>query len=254
MKKNKNKYAKYSNTIIDDEKLPGVDINSAQRRLPSIILIDSSASMSKYSDIVKKSIISIYNEILDNPVASRAVELGIITFNETTKIQQPICEIYRQKRKGHNLQFECEGQTLTGFAVNEALNQLELRKKEHINAKSGVRSYAPLLFIISDGAPFCAVPEVQRENMKLLDEACKEIKEKVSSDSLRVVCFEIGERCSHDIMQKLTGTDDSRRVIHISGESDSISEISEVFSITSSMIVSQSNGEDFNENIGSIKK
>jgi len=239
------KTKKYKNTIMD-ENIPGVDIFETQKRLPSILLVDCSGSMQNNKSAIEASVQAVYTEILADPVASRAVELGIMSFNETIKILVNIQEIYKQTDRGENLNFVCEKQTLTGFAVQEALYQLESRVQMYIDSKSGIRSYAPILFIISDGAPACYNLEVKREEEKAREEVYVKIKNLVSQNKLNVICFEIGNLCNHEVMQKLTGTDDPKRVIHLNSGEESAREVSKAFKITSSLLISQSNNENLN--------
>lgn len=245
---------KFKGTILDEKKVSKVDTNSAETRLPAIILVDSSGSMGKYDDLVRSSLKMIYDEILSDPVARKAVELGVISFNEVVNILQPPCEIYNQKARGRDLKYETEGQTLTGFAVQEALYQFDVRLQEHKSAKSGARSYAPILIIISDGAPFCAVPSVQAENLKLLDEACKIIKSKVENQQLNVICFAIGNECNYEVMQRLTGTDNPNRLVRIEGECVEGERIAEIFKMSSSVIIKMSNSGKFDTFLDSAVK
>ena len=85
--------------------------------------------MHNYEDLLKKAVESLYDEILKDRVASNATELSVMTFNSDIEILEKMREIKSQESKGRNLNFHCEGVTLTGLALKVAIRQLESRKR-----------------------------------------------------------------------------------------------------------------------------
>ena len=231
--------------IVDDNKIPDVDGTEIQKRCPALILVDCSGSMKSSKKILQDSVQTLYRQIKKDPVSERAVEIGIMSFNDKVTIHRNIQEIYKQDDNGSKIDFVCENETLTGIAVKEALRRIDKRQKDY--GKHGIRSYAPVLMIISDGAPFVSDPDDRRAEEEARYEVYNQIHELVSQNKLIVLCVEVGRLCNHEIMQELTGTDNPDRVIsHKVGKSIE-EEIAEAFSYIARLLVSQSNnGNVFN--------
>ena len=94
------------------------------KRLPAIILVDTSGSMSSYEELLKKSVEGLYEAILADRTASNATELAILTFNSDIEILERMREIKVQEAQGKNLDFHCHGCTLTGLALKNAIMQI----------------------------------------------------------------------------------------------------------------------------------
>ena len=70
------------------------------KRLPAIILVDTSGSMSSYENLLKKSVEGLYEAILADRTASNATELAILTFNSDIEILERMREIKIQEAQG----------------------------------------------------------------------------------------------------------------------------------------------------------
>lgn len=227
--------------VLNSDKLSGmggIDIMNTQKRQPAIILVDTSGSMRGNEELLQNSVVRLYEEIMCNPVASNAVELGIMEFNDYIHVLVEPKEVYKQEDMGRSLVFECAGQTLTGLAVKEAIARLEKRIQEI--KKAGIPHYSPILFLLSDGEPYCSIDEVEQENKAALIESIKKIENMVQKNKLRVVCVEVGLGCNHELMKKLTGISDepNARVMNIS----SAGELADFFKWTSSYLIQSATG------------
>ena len=214
------------------------DFNQA-KRLPAIILVDTSGSMKRYEDLLKQAVASLYDEILRDGTARSATELAVMTFNSDIEILERMKEIELQESKGRNLDFHCEGVTLTGLATKAAIKHLEARIATYKQSAPIVPYYPPILFVLSDGYPFCGAncpDEVRRQEEMAMRESKQYIRAEVAANRLVVVSVEVGDGCDHELMRELTGLDDDRHVFKVNDST----ELANFFRFTSSILISSS--------------
>ena len=220
-----------------------VKINTS-RRLPAVILVDTSGSMSDYEELLQNSVEELYAAISRDRAACNATELAVVCFNSDITILEKLREIKQHEAQGRNLKFHCDGMTLTGLALKKTIEQLEGRKSVYMNSIPRIRNYAPIIFFISDGKPECYDEATQ----KLEDEAmqyCKEyIRKEVLENRLIVISVEVGDFCDHNLMRELTGLRDDKHVMKV----DNATELANFFKITSSIIISSSKTGSHNLN------
>lgn len=213
-----------------------VDEWNVNKRLPAIILVDTSGSMSNYESLLKQSVESLYTAILNDDEASQATELSVMTFNSEIEILEKMREITTQEARGRNLNFHCDGVTLTGLALKVAIGQLEARKKVYKNSKPVIKYYSPILFIVSDGKPECYDATVQAQETAAMTYSKQYIKQEVAANRLVVISVEVGNRCDHSLMVGLTGLNDDKHVTKV----NNAAELANFFKVTSSIIISSS--------------
>ena len=213
-----------------------VDKMNTQKRLPAILLVDTSRSMEPYSNLLAESVKGVYDAILSDRKAGNVTELGVMAFNSEINILEKMREIRKQKDKGANLSFDCKGVTLTGLAIKAALAHLEARIDVYKNARPVVYHYAPILFFISDGKPECYNDLVKPKEILAQQQCLNYIQRKVASNELVVVSVEVGDKCDHDLMVRMTGLKDDRHVIKV----NNATEFSKFFKLSSSVIISSS--------------
>jgi len=206
------------------------------KRLPAIILVDTSGSMHNYENLLKKAVESLYDEILKDRAASNATELSVMTFNSDIEILEKMREIKSQESKGRNLDFHCEGVTLTGLALKVAISQLESRKKVYAQSTPKVKYYAPIIFLVSDGYPYCDNITVLKQEEAAMSYSRQYIRQEVAANRLVVISVEVGDNCDHNLMRDLTGLSDDKHVTKVSNAA----ELANFFKITSSIIISSS--------------
>lgn len=222
------------------------------KRLPAIILVDTSGSMSDYEALLKKAVESLYDEILSDRTACNATELAVLTFNSEIEILEKMREVKLQESKGRDLNFHCDGVTLTGLALKAAINQLESRKNVYNRSKPAVRYFPPILFLLSDGYPYCgknAPMQIQSQEEAAMRFSKQYIRQEVSANHMVVISVEVGNGCDHDLMKALTGLDDDRHVLKVNDSA----ELANFFKFTSSVIIKSSTGTIKNLNDMSIE-
>lgn len=116
--------------------------------LPVYVLIDVSSSMKKFEDQLNESIVSIYEELIDNPRISDFAQVSIVTFATEPDIILPMTEL-------HNLtalpRATCYGLTM----LDKALRLLRAQIDTDVDAlkASGRKVLRPVIFLLTDGFP-----------------------------------------------------------------------------------------------------
>lgn len=205
------------------------------RRLPVMFLVDTSASMYLYEELLQNSVAELFQAILTDEEASAAVELGITRFDSDITTLCPIREIYRHETQGRDLDFTTTGQTLMGSALQAALDDLDERVLMYRASTPSKRYYSPILFLLTDGTPFCPynIKDKEDETMEIVKER---IRQRVSQNELVVVCIEIGDDCDRNLLTELTGLDDDRHVYKV----NDATELSNFFTTASRIVISAS--------------
>lgn len=206
------------------------------KRLPAIMLVDTSGSMGSYEDLLKRSVEGLYEAILGDRIASNSAELAVLIFNSDIEILERMREIKAQEAQGKNLDFHCHGCTLTGLALKNAIMQIEGRKKVYAKAVPKIRYYAPIIFLVSDGKPECYDDNVKPQEAEAMQFSKAYIKREVAANNLVVISVEVGDYCDHALMTELTGLDNDKHVTKV----NNATELAKFFKVTSSIIISSS--------------
>lgn len=252
--KQKKRAPKNKAVIISDLQETKVDALNTTTRLPALIMIDTSQSMKGCEDSIRDAVMSVYREINNNRVAKNATEIGVVTFSNIINVIVNLQEVYNQKNIEKKLKIDINSMTLMGLALQQGLAMLHDRHQEYI--KNAIRCYAPVLFVISDGNSFCSDLTLQVAEENAMREAKDTIKDLVRKNELVVIFFEIGQDINHKNAIEITGCEDDRRVIHLSYSSDAARNevISEVFRLTSSMMINLSDSSGNRMRIDNIIK
>jgi uncharacterized protein YegL len=147
-------------------------------RCPCVLLLDTSGSM-KGEPIaaLNEGLRAFRNDLVKDPLASRRVEVAVITFNSNVEIIQDFVTAD---------QFEppvlvAEGMTMMGGAIHQALDLIQARKAQY--RANGIAYYRPWVFMITDGEP-------QGESDTVVEQAAQRIRDDESNK--RVVFFAVG--------------------------------------------------------------
>lgn len=135
-------------------------------RCPCILLLDVSSSMSGPSiDALNEGLKAFQNEVSQDAVAARRVEVAIVTFGTGATLVQDFVTV-DQFNAPH---LTAGGQTHMGKGIEIALDLLAQRKSTY--QSNGVAYYRPWLFLVTDGSPY-GEPEtvVDAARLRLLAE------------------------------------------------------------------------------------
>ncbi len=116
-------------------------------RCPCVLLLDVSGSMNgRPLDELNAGLTTFKDDLAADPLATKRVEVGIVTFGPVKVESQFISASTFCPPT-----FQAQGDTPMGAAINQALNMVEDRKREY--RSNGISYYRPWVFLITDGAP-----------------------------------------------------------------------------------------------------
>jgi uncharacterized protein YegL len=121
--------------------------DNPEPRCPCVLILDTSGSMSgsKINEL-NKGLETLAEELKSDAMASKRVEIAIVTFGPVQTLQQ-----FVTADTFHAPTLTTTGDTPMGAAVTSAIQLVEERKSSY--KANGIGYYRPWLFLITDGAP-----------------------------------------------------------------------------------------------------
>jgi uncharacterized protein YegL len=117
-------------------------------RCAVVLLLDTSGSMSGQPITeLNQGLITFQQELSQDHLASRRVEVAIITFDSSVNIVQNFVTVDQFNPP----YLSATGSTAMGQAIETGLNLLESRKADYRN--NGIEYYRPWVLLITDGGP-----------------------------------------------------------------------------------------------------
>jgi uncharacterized protein YegL len=121
--------------------------NNPESRCPCMLLLDTSGSMSgEPIDQLNAGVLTLKNELLEDSLASKRVEVAMITFGPVNMESdfQTVDNFYPR-------QLVATGDTPIGAAITMGINMINRRKQ--VFKENGVGYYKPWIILITDGGP-----------------------------------------------------------------------------------------------------
>lgn len=147
-------------------------------RCPCVLLLDTSGSMQGAPiNALNEGLRSFKDDLINDSLASRRVEVSVITFDYNVKIVQGFVTADQFQLP----MLTAQGPTHTGAAIHKALDIIQSRKAQY--RANGVAYYRPWIFMITDG-------EAQGEAENMFEKAAQRIKEEEANK--RVAFFTVG--------------------------------------------------------------
>jgi uncharacterized protein YegL len=131
--------------------------DNPESRCPVVVLLDCSASMGGVPiDAVNKGLQQLRNDLAQDPLASKRVEISIIAFDDAVTVVQDFCTPDAMSPPI----LVANGNTAMGQGILKALDAIEERKAEY--KAHGVNYYRPWCFMLTDGRPTDSIDEAAR--------------------------------------------------------------------------------------------
>ncbi len=147
-------------------------------RCPCVLLLDTSGSMQGDPiEALNQGLLSLKDELLKNSLASRRVEVAIITFDTNVNIVQD----FVTADQFNPPILTAQGLTTMGAGIHKALDMVEDRKS--LYRANGIAYYRPWVFMITDGEP-------QGELDHLIEQAAQRLQGDEANK--RVAFFTVG--------------------------------------------------------------
>ncbi len=132
-------------------------------RCPCVLLLDTSGSMQGVPvDALNEGLLSFKDELIKNSLASRRVEVAIVTFDSNVNVVQD----FITADQFNPPILTAGGLTCMGSGIDRALDMIEDRKAQY--RSNGIAYYRPWVFMITDGEPQGEVDNVVEEAARRL--------------------------------------------------------------------------------------
>lgn len=139
---------------------------NADRRCPTVLMLDVSGSMSgKPLDELQAGLTQYIDEVAADSLAKRRLEIAIVTFGGTVQIAQEFTTPDRIVIPT----LSAGGDTPMGQAIVAALDLLKDRRIEL--SRQAIAQYKPWVFLITDGGPTDDGREIWRDAVRRLLES-----------------------------------------------------------------------------------
>lgn len=163
-------------------------IDNPTARVAVALVLDTSYSMNGTPiGELNRGVAKFFEETLANEVARFSAEVCIVKFGGTAELALDFKSLEEQTVPT----FSASGGTPMGEAVSQAIEALNVRKREYQNA--GVDYYQPIMVIMSDGAPTDSIDAAERDVAAL-----------VSQKKLSLFCIGIGKDADMATLQRLS--------------------------------------------------
>lgn len=169
-------------------------------RCPCVLLLDTSGSMSGSPiNALNEGITTFKNALTQDGLASRRVEIAIVTFDSKVNVLQD----FVTADQFEPAPLSAGGATAMGTAIVTGLDMVQNRKTQY--RENGISYYRPWIFMITDGKP-------QGEASEMVDQAAQRIK--AEEENKGVAFFAVGvESANMEKLQTIT----SRAPVKLNG-------------------------------------
>lgn len=143
-----------------------------------MLLVDTSGSMAgERIDALNAGLDTFRDDLLKDALASRRIEIAIVTFSSGVHIVQDFVTVDRFEPP----ELRASGQTHMAAGITQALSLIDTRKSTY--KENGISYYRPWVFMVTDGQP-------EGESEELVLQAAQQIKDRESSK--KVAFFAVG--------------------------------------------------------------
>jgi uncharacterized protein YegL len=163
-------------TLILDEVVEFAE--NPEPRCPCVLLLDTSGSMQGEAiEALNQGLLSLKDELIKNSLASRRVEVAIVTFDSHINVVQD----FVTADQFNPPILTAQGLTSMGAGIHKALDMVQERKS--LYRANGIAYYRPWIFMITDGEP-------QGELEQVVEQAAQRVQGDEANK--RVAFFSVG--------------------------------------------------------------
>jgi len=141
-------------------------------RCPCVLLLDTSRSMEgEPIAALNAGVRTFRDELVRDPVASRRVEIAVISFDSDVDVVQPFITANLFQAP----ELTVRGFTSMGAAINRALDMIQARKS--LYRANGIAYFRPWVLMITDGEPHGEADHIVQEASQRIhaEEAAKHV-------------------------------------------------------------------------------
>jgi len=127
------------------------------QKCPVVLLLDTSGSMEGTGiDELNKALAKLKDDILSDPVLSNRLEVGIVCFDDSARVERPIDLVTVDTQMPTLVS---GGTTNVVAGMNKAMEEVEERKRFYKD--NGEQYYRPFIVLFTDGAPTNTAEEIE---------------------------------------------------------------------------------------------
>lgn len=195
------------------------------QKCPVVLVLDTSGSMSGQPiDELNKALVSLKDEILNDPVLSQRLEVGIVCFDDDARVEKPI-DLLSPDSSMPTL--EIGGLTNVVSGMNKAMEIVEERKAFYKSNQEPY--YRPYIVLFTDGAPTNTPEEIEE-----LDQRIQNL-----SDNKKFVFIPFGVAgADMELLAKLAAQTSDQRLANkaVAYQMTSVEKFGDIFSFVSASI------------------
>lgn len=195
------------------------------QKCPVVLVLDTSGSMSGQPiDELNKALVSLKDEILNDPVLSQRLEVGIVCFDDDARVEKPI-DLLSPDSSMPTL--EIGGLTNVVSGMNKAMEIVEERKAFYKSNQEPY--YRPYIVLFTDGAPTNTPEEIEE-----LDQRIQNL-----SDNKKFVFIPFGVAgADMELLAKLAAQSSDQRLANkaVAYQMTSVEKFGDIFSFVSASI------------------
>jgi uncharacterized protein YegL len=133
------------------------------QKCPVVLLLDTSGSMEgKPIEELNKAITKLKDDILEDPLLTNRLEVGIVAFDDDARVERAIDLITPET---HLPMLQVGGRTNLVAGMEKAIEMVEERKTFY--KSNGEQYYRPFIVLFTDGAPTNTTDEVEALDQKI---------------------------------------------------------------------------------------
>lgn len=121
-----------------------------------VLLLDTSSSMEDAKSLLEKAVMQFKEEVSQDELSKKRVDVAIVSFDSDVKVIQDFVPIQELQ----SVHLKCSGITQMADGINKAIDLV--RQRRNLYGNLGIPSYAPWIFMLTDGASTQNLDEVSK--------------------------------------------------------------------------------------------